>query len=309
MSNYVQTTFFGPKDSLPPTNPAKTIFGAAYDVEFGNIASAISSKFDAAYVAATPILFNAGTSTAPGISFSGQSGAGIYLAGSTLGFSTVGGPGAMTIDGTTGQVTIPGSASNLTPLVIGGISLAGILAVNLSNTSNTSTTRAQLSVSGFTTQGRFIALPPGTAVPLLSGGPTGGQVILDTPNALPLLFGTNQTLRGTISGAGNWTLAAATSGNTLTVTAASGSRAAQFTGAGASVAVGIASGTAFGLFIDNTASGVGTAALRIDVSATTGAQSASMTATNKPGAAAQTTPVAWIPINLDTLVRYIPAYA
>lgn len=47
MSNYVQTTFFAPKDSLPPTNPAKTIFGAAYDVEFGNIASAISSKIDA----------------------------------------------------------------------------------------------------------------------------------------------------------------------------------------------------------------------------------------------------------------------
>lgn len=46
MSNYVQTTFFTPKDSLPPTNPAKTIFGAAYDVEFGNIATAISTKLD-----------------------------------------------------------------------------------------------------------------------------------------------------------------------------------------------------------------------------------------------------------------------
>lgn len=47
MSNYSQTTFFTPKDSLPPTNPAKTIFGAAYDVEFGNIATAITSKADA----------------------------------------------------------------------------------------------------------------------------------------------------------------------------------------------------------------------------------------------------------------------
>lgn len=47
MSNYSQTTFFTPKDSLPPTNPAKTIFGAAYDVEFGNISTAISSKADA----------------------------------------------------------------------------------------------------------------------------------------------------------------------------------------------------------------------------------------------------------------------
>lgn len=47
MSNYVQTTFFTPKDSLPPTNPAKTIFGSAYDVEFGNIATAIATKLDA----------------------------------------------------------------------------------------------------------------------------------------------------------------------------------------------------------------------------------------------------------------------
>lgn len=47
MSNYVQTTFFTPKDSLPPTNPAKTIFGAAYDVEFGNIQTAIATKADA----------------------------------------------------------------------------------------------------------------------------------------------------------------------------------------------------------------------------------------------------------------------
>lgn len=47
MSNYSQTTFFTPKDTLPSGNPAKTIFGAAYDVEFGNISVAIASKLDA----------------------------------------------------------------------------------------------------------------------------------------------------------------------------------------------------------------------------------------------------------------------
>jgi hypothetical protein len=46
MSNYSQTTFFTPKDSLPSGNPAKVIDGAAYDVEFGNISTAIASKFD-----------------------------------------------------------------------------------------------------------------------------------------------------------------------------------------------------------------------------------------------------------------------
>lgn len=51
MSNYSQTTFFTPKDTLPPTDPNKTIFGAAYDVEFGNISTAIASKPDNTTVA------------------------------------------------------------------------------------------------------------------------------------------------------------------------------------------------------------------------------------------------------------------
>lgn len=51
MTNYTQTTFFTPKDTLPATDPNKTIFGAAYDVEFGNIATAIASKPDATTVA------------------------------------------------------------------------------------------------------------------------------------------------------------------------------------------------------------------------------------------------------------------
>lgn len=47
MSNYAQTTFFTLKDSLPTTDPNKTIFGAAYDVEFGNISTAIATKLEA----------------------------------------------------------------------------------------------------------------------------------------------------------------------------------------------------------------------------------------------------------------------
>jgi len=46
MSNYTQTTFFTPKDTLPVGNPAKTIFGAAFDTEFGNIVAAVNSKQD-----------------------------------------------------------------------------------------------------------------------------------------------------------------------------------------------------------------------------------------------------------------------
>lgn len=45
MSNYSQSTFFTPKDTLPTTDPAKTILGAQFDVEFANISTAITTKY------------------------------------------------------------------------------------------------------------------------------------------------------------------------------------------------------------------------------------------------------------------------
>jgi hypothetical protein len=80
MTNYTQTTFFTPKDSLPITDPNKTIFGAAYDVEFANIAAAIATKLDSTFT--TPSLVNLNV-TGTGIPVNG-----IYLpAGNTLGFA------------------------------------------------------------------------------------------------------------------------------------------------------------------------------------------------------------------------------
>lgn len=46
MSNYTQTTFFAPKDALLSGNPLKLVVGAAYDVEFAAIATAIATKLD-----------------------------------------------------------------------------------------------------------------------------------------------------------------------------------------------------------------------------------------------------------------------
>lgn len=46
MSNYTQTTYFGPKDSLPPGDPAKRVLGTEVDAELGSIADAIVSKYD-----------------------------------------------------------------------------------------------------------------------------------------------------------------------------------------------------------------------------------------------------------------------
>lgn len=80
MSNYGQTTFFTPKDTLPITDPNKTIFGAAYDVEFANIATAISTKLDSTFVNPSLVSLNV---TANGLPVNG-----IYLpAANTLGFA------------------------------------------------------------------------------------------------------------------------------------------------------------------------------------------------------------------------------
>lgn len=46
MSNYTQTTFFAPKDSLLTGNPAKLIRGADVDPELAAIAAAIATKLD-----------------------------------------------------------------------------------------------------------------------------------------------------------------------------------------------------------------------------------------------------------------------
>ena len=46
MTDFVQTTLFGPKDSLPSGDPEKIILGADFDVEFANLVTSIASKAD-----------------------------------------------------------------------------------------------------------------------------------------------------------------------------------------------------------------------------------------------------------------------
>jgi hypothetical protein len=54
MSNYTQTTFFAPKDSLLSGDPNKKIKGAQIDPEFAAIAVAIASKLDTTTASANP---------------------------------------------------------------------------------------------------------------------------------------------------------------------------------------------------------------------------------------------------------------
>jgi hypothetical protein len=65
MSNYVKSTNFATKDSLASGNPSKLVKGTELNTEFDNIASAITSKADAANAALT------GTATAVNLTVSG----------------------------------------------------------------------------------------------------------------------------------------------------------------------------------------------------------------------------------------------
>ena len=46
MSNYVKTTNFASKDSLPSGDPSKIVKGAEIDTEFNNLATASATKAD-----------------------------------------------------------------------------------------------------------------------------------------------------------------------------------------------------------------------------------------------------------------------
>jgi hypothetical protein len=69
MSNYVKSTNFTAKDTLPLNDPAKIIKGSEFDVEFNAIATAVSTKADSSSpTLTTPTLTSAtltGTPTAP----------------------------------------------------------------------------------------------------------------------------------------------------------------------------------------------------------------------------------------------------
>jgi hypothetical protein len=96
----------------------------------------------------------------------------------------------------------------------------------------------------------FIAPPANTAA-LITGGPIGAQATLRTlgGGGIPLVFGTNNTYRGQISNSGNWQIAAATSGDSLTIATNTTGRGITLTTSGASGASSIAMDNPSGAFI------------------------------------------------------------
>lgn len=209
MSNYSQTTFFTPKDSLPPTNPAKTIFGAAYDVEFGNIATAITSKADAV----STISSITGTANQIGV---------VNVAGAvTLGLQQ----NVIIPTPTTGVALTANGAS--TGIVFHAVS-QGATGVPIVADTNTFTNPQNIQIA--------------------ASGTTAGTYGIGLDSSVNLIIGRTDVAHTalTISLAGNVTVSAPTSGISLLVSGPNGNHAAVFGGAssaGNSFGLLVAAGT------------------------------------------------------------------
>lgn len=148
---------------------------------------------------------------------------------------------------------------------------------------NAATTLLQLYDAAGSTRTGFIIGLAGTGG---AGGAT--EVALDVDGTtvndwLSLVAGGIRRVR--ITGTGNMVVNVPTSGDALTIS--------NFAGANALVVTGNAAGTAV---------------VRLNTQATTGAQTASFAATNKPGAV-NGSPQKWLPINADGTTYYVPLFS
>jgi len=144
----VQTTFFTPKDTLPTTNPAKTIYGAAYDVEFGNIATAINTKYDSGSIAAGGIGFALGSAGSPSIYFGVANTSGFYGDGSA-GISISTSAIQRVNVNSAGNVAISTPTSG-TALIVNGFAGAAALSIVSGSTATTGTSDLSVNRAGGT---------------------------------------------------------------------------------------------------------------------------------------------------------------
>lgn len=121
MSNYTQTTFFTPKDSLPITDPNKTIFGAAYDVEFANISASLITKLDATFTNPALISLNITGAATPANGFSLPSANTLGIYSNSTQVATIA-TGGTVFGGATGGAQGAGTI-NCTGLFVNGISV------------------------------------------------------------------------------------------------------------------------------------------------------------------------------------------
>lgn len=285
MSNYVQTTFFAPKDALITGNPLKLIKGADVDPEFAAIAAAIATKFDSSSISSAPVGFSDGTAAAPGITFASQTNMGFFRAGNNdLGITVA---GVKVVD------LVP------TSILFFGSAIVGTANISVTNTSTTIGQDTQQQWNAGSSQGVILVANQNRASAVLTGGPTTAQFAISTTGAIPLVFGTANTYAGQINGTGNWIIAAPGSGVPLTVN-----------GLGAGAGLGlftVASNASATLDVSNTNAGTaGKATLRVLNSTdsvqmgitSTGYTGAAVWTNGPPGEAAHFGSVGAIPLSL-----------
>lgn len=266
MSNYSQTTLFGPKDSLPTNNPGKTIFGAAYDVEFGNIATAIATKPDN-LTTASFLNVNVTSATVPAN--------GIYLSAAN----------ALSLSSNSTQRILVAAAGNITifaptagdALTINGFAGANIISAVTASTSIRGPQNANIASSG----GDYPYIGHNALATTVAG--TYKYDTTDLAAAIQYNAGTFQFRTAPSGTAGNnitWTTKLAIANNgAITVTPSSGVLPLQITNGGAAspvMNVGsnyISTGATTPVLTANKPAGGGTAIqqwLQVQVNGTTG---------------------------------------
>lgn len=155
MSNYTQTTFFLPKDSLASGNPAKIIKGADVDPELAAISVAIATKYDSLNSFASPIVFANGSAAAPGVTFTGNTNMGMFRAGANdLGFAVAGAQVADVTSSTwTFAVAVAMAAATFSGIASFADGAAGTPSIAFKNSTGTGIYRVGADIFGIATAG------------------------------------------------------------------------------------------------------------------------------------------------------------
>lgn len=93
---------------------------------------------------------------------------------------------------------------NGAPLTVGGNAVTGTITSAITNISSTDGDVARLAISASTTNLSIFCTNLNQSGPIITGGPVGAQATFRTLGAQPIVFGTGNTYRGQITGAGTW---------------------------------------------------------------------------------------------------------
>lgn len=127
-----------------------------------------------------------------------------------------------------GQLVMSPTTGVGAPLVVGNVAFTGGVSSQIINTSAVSGDIARLTVAADAVQIGLYAAPGAQSVPIVTNGPTGGQTVLRTLGAQPIVFGTSNTYVGQFLATGGFVVATPTNNTTAIVAnARAGNRALQ----------------------------------------------------------------------------------